>query len=337
MRALVTGGTGFLGSFLVRDWAERYGAGSVACLVPPQGNPAETATREAFEHEGISCIEGDLRRCPVADELPGPFDVLFHFAAATDTSWPEERLAPINVQGTANLLASLKGQMRGKRIVFTSTSAAVDRVSRPRGKPLTETSPCRPRTAYGRTKLAAEKLLREWCATEGAEYTIARLTTLYGPAVRTGLIPVLTEGIREGRLSARLNWPGRVSLLFVEDAVRTLLFLAECPNAANEIYFLSSGEALRVGDIIREIAQRLDPPGRPKRLPGPLWWAVGRVAWLPGIRRLVPWRLLHILDDGLWCDSGKVRSLCPFDFVQLDEGLNRTFDGKASIPNLVPA
>jgi hypothetical protein len=87
----------------------------------------------------------------------------------------------------------------------------------------------------------------------------------------------------------------------------------------------------------QEIAQRLDPPGRPKRLPGPLWWAVGRVAWLPGIRRLVPWRLLHILDDGLWCDSGKVRSLCPFDFVQLDEGLNRTFDGKASIPNLVSA
>jgi nucleoside-diphosphate-sugar epimerase len=271
----------------------------------------------------------------VADNLPGPFDVVFHLAAATDTSWPEERLAPINVQGTANLLATLKGQSSGKRIVFTSTSAAVDRISRPRGKPLNESSPCRPRTAYGRTKLAAEKLLQEWCAAEGVEHTIARLTTLYGPGVRTGLIPVLTEGIREGRLSARLNWPGRVSLLFVADAVRSLLFLAECSQAANEIFFLSSGEALRVGDIVQEIARRLDPPGRPRRLPRWLWWAVRRAAWLPGIRKLVPWRLLHILDDGLWCDSAKARGLCPFDFVQLDEGLNRTFAGRRSIPNPV--
>src|SRR5262249_35052804 len=160
-----------------------------------------------------------------------------HLAAATDTSWPEERLAPINVQGTLNLLETLKGQMRGKRIVFTSTSAAVDRARRPRG-PLTEASPCVPRTAYGRTKLAGERILRDWCSREGAEFTVARLTTLYGPGVRTGLIPVLAEGLRRGRLSARLDWPGRVGLLFVEDAVRLLLFLAECPEAGNQTFFL---------------------------------------------------------------------------------------------------
>jgi nucleoside-diphosphate-sugar epimerase len=324
MRALVTGGTGYLGSFLVRGWAERYGSEAVVCLVPARGTPAETATREGFERDGIACVEGDLCRRPVADNLNGPFDVLFHLAAATDTSWPEERLAPINVQGTANLLASLQGRFAGKRVVFTSTSAAVDRAARPRG-PLTETSPCRPRTPYGRTKLAAEQLLKEWCAAEHAEYTIARLTTLYGPGVRTGMIPVLRDGIRDGRLSARLNWPGRASLLFIEDAVRTLLFLAECRQAANESFFLSSGEALRVGDLVRKIAQRLDPPGRPKRLPTWLWWPVRRLAWLPGLRRLVPWRLLHILDDGLWCDSSKVRGLCPYEFVQIDEGLDRTF------------
>jgi nucleoside-diphosphate-sugar epimerase len=336
MRALVTGGTGFLGSFLVRRWAEQYGSPAVVCLVPPQGTPAETATRQAFEEDGIACVEGDLCRRPVADDLDGPFDVVFHLAAATDTRWPEERLAPINVQGTANLLATLQGRMRGKRIVFTSTSAAVDRSGRPR-TPLTETSPCRPRTPYGRTKLAAEQLLREWCATEGAEYTIARLTTLYGPGVRTGLIPVLAEGLREGRLSARLNWPGRVSLLFVEDAVRTLLFLAGCGAAANEVFFLSSGEALRVGDVMAEIARRLEPPGRPRRLPAWLWWPVRRFAWLPGVRRLVPWRLLHILDDGLLCDSSKVRRLCPFEFVRLDEGLDRTFAPGGSLPQPIPA
>jgi nucleoside-diphosphate-sugar epimerase len=324
MRALVTGGTGFLGGFLVRRWAERYGSESVVCLVPPQGTPAEIATRQAFAGEGIECVEGDLRRCPVAPGLDGPWDVVFHLAAATDTSWPEERLAPINVLGTLNLLDTLKGQLHGKRVVFTSTSAAVDRNRRPRG-PLTETSPCVPRTAYGRTKLAAESLLREWCGREGAEWTIARLTTLYGPGVRTGLIPVLVEGLRQGRLAARLNWPGRVSLLFVEDAVRLLLFLAECPEAANETFFLSSGEGPRVGDLVQKLAALDSAAGRPRRLPRWCWWLIRQLAWLPGCNRLLPWRLLHILDDGLWCDSSKVRRLCPFELVQIDEGLAQTF------------
>jgi UDP-glucose 4-epimerase len=331
MRALVTGGTGFLGSYLVRRWAERFGTDAVVCLVPPQGSPAEIATREAFENEGIACVEGDLQQCPVAKDLEGPWDVVFHLAAATDTSWPEERLAPINVQGTANLLDSLTGQLRGKRVVFTSTSAAVDRTSRPRG-PLTETSPCHPRTAYGRTKLAAEKVLQDWCAREQAEYTIARLTTLYGPGVRGGVVPVLADGLRNRKLTTRLNWPGRFSMLFVEDAVKLLSFLAECADAANEVFFLSSGEALRTSDIVTRLAD-LDPslPG-PLRMPRWSWWLARRLAWLPGVRRVVPWRLLNILDDGLWCDNAKVRRLCPFELVQLEEGLARTFAPPVAVP-----
>ena len=323
MRALITGGTGFLGSFLVRQWAERYGAESVVCLVPPTGTPAEVDTRTAFELEGITCIQGDLSKMPVAGSLEGPFDVIFHFAAATNTSWTEEQLAPVNVQGTRNLLDTFKGNLKDTRIVFTSTSAAVDRWRRPNG-PLTEESPCVPRTAYGRTKLAAERIISEICEREGASYTIARLTTLYGPGVRTGMVPVLLEGLREGRLSARLNWPGRASMLFVEDAVRLLLFLAESPQAANETFFLSSGEAIGVGDLVRKLAD-LDPTlSRPFRMPRWFWNIVRGIAWTPGINRVIPWRLLHILHDGLWCDNSKVKRICPFELVQLDEGLRRT-------------
>lgn len=324
MRVLITGGTGYLGSFLVRRWAEEHGTANVVCLVPPQGNPQEEATRAGFERDGIVCVEGDLRKMPVAEGLGGPWDVVFHLAAATNTSWSEGQLAPINVQGTQNLLDTLAGQLRGKRVVFTSTSAAVDRRRRPRG-PLTESSPCHPRTPYGRTKLRAEALLREWCAREGARYTITRLTTLYGPGVRTGLVPVLAEGLRAGGLATRLNWPGRVSMLYIEDAVRLLLHLGTCPAAADETFFLTSGESLEVARIAECIAKHLPESPRLVRLPRWLWGVVRATAWLPLVNRLVPWRLLHILDDGLLCDSAKVRKIYPHPLVQLEEGLARTF------------
>jgi nucleoside-diphosphate-sugar epimerase len=219
----------------------------------------------------------------------------------------------------------LDGQLYGKRVVFTSTSAAVDRSGRPRA-PLTESSPCRPRTAYGRSKLAAEGIVRAWCAREQVDYTIVRLTTLYGPGVRSGLIPVLADGLRQGRLAARLHWPGRVSLLFVEDAVRLLLFLTTSPQAANETFFLTSGEAARVGDVARRIAELIDVPVKPLVLPAWCWGLARRLAWMPGLTRLVPWRFLHVLDDGLCCDNAKARRLYTFRLVPLDEGLARTFD-----------
>jgi nucleoside-diphosphate-sugar epimerase len=248
---------------------------------------------------------------------------------------PENRLAPINVQGTANLLETFRGRLRGKRVVFTSTSAAVDRTRRPRG-PLTETSPCCPRTAYGRTKLAAERLLQDWCAREQAQFTIARLTTLYGPGVRTGLVPVLAEGLRQGRLSAAVDWPGRASMLFIDDAVRLLLFLSECPEAANQIFFLTSGEALRIGDISRSIAEHMGIGLKPFSLPACCWAVLRFFIWMPVLTRLVPWRLLHILDDGLWCDNAKIYRLCPFELVQIEEGLARTFALTDPKPDCLP-
>jgi nucleoside-diphosphate-sugar epimerase len=145
---------------------------------------------------------------------------------------------------------------------------------------------------------------------------------------------VLAENLRHERLATRLDWPGRVSLLFVEDAVRLLLFLAECPGAANETFFLTSGQATRVGEIVRRIRDFIDAPAKPLMVPAWGWWLARRLAWLPGLTRLVPWRLLHLLDDGLWCDNAKVRSLCPFSLVAIEEGLARTFNLPGSFQRL---
>jgi hypothetical protein len=112
-----------------------------------------------------------------------------------------------------------------------------------------------------------------------------------------------------------------------------LLFLTECPQAANEIFFLTSGEAIRVGDLARRIGDGIDVPTNMLTLPAWCWRLARQLAWMPGLTRLIPWRLLHVLDDGLWCDNAKVRRLHPAPFVGLEEGLTFTFPASQRLPH----
>ncbi|HMJ84795.1 MAG TPA: NAD-dependent epimerase/dehydratase family protein, partial [Vicinamibacterales bacterium] len=92
MKALVTGGTGFIGRRLVRQLVAQYGVDAVACLVKPPVTPLEAEALERFRGQGLRLIEGDLMARPVATEAPPAVDVVFHLAANIDTDAPLEAL-----------------------------------------------------------------------------------------------------------------------------------------------------------------------------------------------------------------------------------------------------
>ena len=271
----------------------------------------------------MSCLECNLMKCPVLDGTLPPVDILIHMAANTRTDLPESALR-VNTVGTENLLDTFGNSLPGKRVLLTSTSAAIDRDRFPRS-PLNEDSPPHPRTGYGRSKLKAEAILQAKSREYGYDYTTLRLTTLYGPGMRGGLFYVLADWSNRGRLLAKLNWPGRASFIFVQDAARIVLWFSLAEEGRNQTYFVSSGETHTIGELSEMIFQKRT--GHPAHLSLPQWFwkAAQRLIWLPGVKQAIPWRLANVIDDSLLCDSSRMRNVYPAPLTEVAAGLDRTF------------
>lgn len=320
---LVSGATGYLGPWLAREIIQNFGKGSLTCLIPKVLPPLEQKSLAYLQQIGAQCLECNLMKNPVLEGSLPPVDVLIHMAANTRTDLPERDLQ-VNTAGTTNLIETFGHLLNGKRVLLTSTSAAIDRDSRPIS-PLTEESPARPRTGYGRTKIQAEATVRQKSRDFNFEYTILRLTTLYGPGMRGGLFYVLADWTNRGQFLARINWPGRASFTFVEDASKILMWFASADAGRNQIYFVSSGETCTIDELAQVISRKLGR--RRSRLPIPNWFwsALQRAIWLPGVKQVIPWRLANVMDDSLLCDSSRMRRIYPGTLTTLDAGLTRTF------------
>ena len=322
-RFVITGATGYLGPWLVREIVQRFGSSSVTCLIPKSLPAIEEKSLAYLRRLEVTCLECNLMQCPVLDgSLPG-VDILIHMAANTRTDVPEKALQ-VNTVGTENLLETFKSSLRGKRVLLTSTSAAIDRAEFPRS-PLHEESPPHPRTGYGRSKLKAEAILRAKAQECGFDYTTLRLTTLYGPGMRGGLFYVLAEWAKRGQLPAKLNWPGRASFIFVQDAARIVLWFSLAEEGRNQTYFVSSGETYTVGELAEMIFRKGTGVSAGFSLPQWLWKTAQRFIWLPGVKQVIPWRLANVIDDSLLCDSSRMRSVYPAALTHVEAGLDRTF------------
>ncbi len=318
----MTGATGYLGPWLAREIVGQFGSASLTCLIPKTLPPIEEKSLAYLRRLGVECLECNLMKYPILEGTLPAVDVLIHMAANTRTDLPERELK-VNTIGTENILETFRHSLAGKRVLLTSTSAAVDRNVFPRG-PLTEDSPPHPRTGYGLTKLKAETIVRQKSRDYHFDFTILRLTTLYGPGMRSGLFHVLADWAGRGHILARVNWPGRASFIFVEDAARILFWLSLAEAGRNQVYFVSSGEIHTIGDLADLILTRR--MGRAARicLPDWFWKTVQKVIWLPGVKRVVPWRLANVIDDSLLCDSSRMRAVYPGVLTSLDVGLDRT-------------
>ena len=331
MMVLVTGGSGFIGRRLMPQLIERFGAGTITLLAHTQSKPLEAEAIDRFRAAGVAIVTGDLTQRPISAASPPPHvDLVFHLGANIDTDTPEEEHR-VNDLGTANLLEWLGDSIRGGRLVYTSSIAVHDR-SGPAHGPLTEDSPFTPRTAYGVTKLRGEEIIRAAAERQGFTWTITRLPTVYGPGGKQGgMFDLLITGARTGGLISRINWPGRSTIVFVDDVGAVLIDLALSQSAANQIYCIGSGEDVTLQDIAREAGAVVGRPAKPLRVPAFAWAIARGVLWNPIVKALVPrrahvtyWRLTLVVDDGFWYDASKFLRQNTLPLVKLPEGLRRT-------------
>lgn len=222
---------------------------------------------------------------------PAEAEVVFHLAAQTTV--PAAREDPV-ATFEANVALAWRTLAAAPRAVFAST----DQVYGPTPPlPIAETAPLDPEGPYAASKAAADLLARQLPGV-----VVARLVNVYGPGDRhrSRLVPGTIAAVREGRPPViRGTGAARRDLLFVEDAVRALLALAD-GGAAGEAYNVGTGASHAVREVVdtvlRVAGSALEPEVRGADLAGE---GGARAVDIAKIRAAVGWRPSTPLEEGI--------------------------------------
>ncbi len=232
MKALVTGGAGFIGSNLVDALLARGDAVTVV-------DDLSTGRRSNLDGAlaaGAELAELDIRDGAALAELLARVEpqIVFHLAAQIDVrkSLADPAFdAAINVGGTANLLEAMRGAGSG-RIVFVSTGGAIYGEGAGKELPLDESAPIEPFSAYGQSKFAAEGYLALYERLYGLSGVSLRLGNVYGPRQdplgEAGVIAIFCGRRRAGERPTVFG-DGRQTrdYIYVGDVVAAALAAAE--------------------------------------------------------------------------------------------------------------
>jgi len=303
MKALVTGGAGFIGSNLVDALLARGDAVTVV-------DDLSTGRRSNLEGAlaaGAELAELDIRDAAalaerVADAQP---EVVFHLAAQIDVRRSIEDPAfdaAVNVGGTANLLEAMRAA-GSSRIVFVSTGGAIYGEGEGKALPLAEDAPIEPFSAYGQSKFAAEGYLALYERLHGLSGISLRLGNVYGPRQdplgEAGVVAIFCGRLRGGGRPTVFG-DGRQTrdYIYVGDVVAAALAAAE--SGARGPVNIGSGIETDVLELAARLAEigggaDFEPEFAPPR-PG----EVQRIALDAGrAERELGWRATTSVAEGL--------------------------------------
>lgn len=261
MRVFVTGGAGFIGTYLAEalldDGHDVVVYDSFTNYVSPFDNKyyEYLETRQDWLDDRVETIRGDTRNESEiyrAIEETRP-DRVVHLAALPIADLcnrhSEEAVSTI-LQGTVNVLEAIRDVDDVDRFVYASSSMIYGDFQY---RPADEDHPTNPKGVYGGTKLAGETITRSFSTQYGVDHTIVRPSAVYGPTdANRRVTQIFVERALEGE-SLELHGGGtqKLDFTYVEDTAQGFALAATHPAAANETYNVTRGE----GRSIAELAQ----------------------------------------------------------------------------------
>jgi nucleoside-diphosphate-sugar epimerase len=287
MKVLVTGGTGFVGSHLLATLVQQG--------ITPRALVRSPAKAKSLQLDGVEWVPGDLGDAESLRRATQGVEVVFHLAglvAARD----EAEYRRVNVAGTRLLL-----DVVAERSLFILVSSLAAAGPAAPGQPRRGDEVPQPVTAYGRSKLAAESLVR----TSRVPWIIVRPPVVYGPrdtqllrlfrAARFGIAPVFGRGEQE------------LSLVYGPDLARMLVLAAVTPAAVGQVLYAAHPEVVTQAEFVRCVGHAVGQRVRLVRIPVPAARAVlamtGAVARLSGRATLLnPDKGRELFQPAWTCD-----------------------------------
>ena len=259
MKILITGASGFIGSFIVEE-AIRQGFETWAAV-------RGSSSKAYLQDERIHLIELNLSsEEQLTEQLrPHQFDYVVHAAGVTKCA-DKRDFYRINTEGTQNLVRALQRlEMPLKRFVYISSLSVFGAIREQQPyEEIRETDTPQPNTEYGRSKLEAEK----WLDTlKGFPYVVLRPTGVYGPREKDYFL--MAQSIKQHTDFAVGYQQQDITFVYVTDVVQAV-FLAMEKGKTGRKYFLSDGEVYQSTTFSDFIHEEL---GRPWwiRITAPVW------------------------------------------------------------------
>jgi len=322
MRALVTGGGGFLGRAIVE-------------LLLGRGDRVRLFARHKYpdvEALGAEGLQGDIRNLDGLVQACMGVDAVFHTAALPGI-WGDLKLyTAINLQGTRNVIEACKRRGVG-RLVHTSSPSVVFAMKDECGINESTPFPKRWYNPYSQTKALAEEAVLLSQGQDGLLACALRPHLLWGPR-DTQLLPRLIQRAKRRQLWIIGKGTNRVDLTYIDNAALAHVLACDAlapGRAAGEAYFISDDKPVLLWEWINTLLRALQIPPVTRRLPAPaaygLGWFLEHVHTL--LRKADEPRLTRFLARALSCSHYYDLSKARRDFhyqpvIGNEEGLRRT-------------
>ncbi len=265
VKCFVTGGTGFIGSHIVRLLTQKDH--KVDILV------RKTSSTKLIEGLPASTVVGDITDLDsLVSGVSDDTDWFFHNAARFSDWGGKARNWPINVDGTRNTL-EITRRKDIPQFIYTSSAAVYGFP----GKPMTEDSPKKPEGPYQQSKHAAEELVWEYAKEYGIRATAVRPPTVVGHGdMYTG--PLLIEALKSGVWMYFGDGSNRHSFVHGEDVARCLITAAENFDQANGSAYNVTSFVSEFRVFIEALADELGVRKNFRRIPYKAALGLGRMA-----------------------------------------------------------
>jgi len=312
---LVTGGSGFIGSHLVERLCS-CGGERVRCLV--RQKKIRRKNDMGFPPQA-EAVFGELISSAGMEEALQGVDTVIHVAGVTKALTADDYYAG-NLRATENLARAMAG--RAIRLVHVSSLAAAG--PSPDGTPLGEDAAPHPLTHYGKSKLAAEQVVRELIP----DAVIVRPPVVYGPRDIDvfQILKSFTQGLAF-QIAGGERW---FSAIYVKDLVDGLITAARAPQAAGRTYFLANSKPVSWSELGQATARITGRKVRTLRVPGAIAYAAGWCAemgaHLTGKPGIISREKVREAQCPYWtCDTRRAAEEIGFEArTPLDHGLAET-------------
>lgn len=337
MKILVTGGTGFTGSHLVKH-VLREGNQCVVLDNQSSPNPEKQQLLEELQSLGAEVIIGDVTKEEDLRKAVQGCDAVYHLAAAfRNINVSHKVYDDTNIHAMETLLRLCK-EYGVKKLIYCSTQGVhgdIASLSEKPPRPGSEDSPIKPEDYYQYTKYEGEKVVMEFLKTNpDFDVTILRPTALYGPGDPARFL-MMYKQVRKGWFPFFGKGGAFYHPVYVENFCDAFTLAMQHPASKGQTYIIADDKYFTIREIVQKIADITEADtGRKCKMVFfpfyPMYWLsfLVQAVWklLPGDPPLFPRRVdWYRQNRGFVIDKAR-KELEYEPKVKLDEGLKLAYD-----------